>query len=196
MENVPHIDDAISAREAKVERLRRELEIEEAELRGMKLMRDHFAQASAARSPVAFHARRTQSLGEALIASREKESVQPGYKGGRQPGAISKSWRLILSELYWDGAAPGQIGATFDVQRVIYAAQKRGIQLRPSEVSTRMAHYETFDYVGSVPGGWRVSMAAAERFGFLRSPLKNEAPNAKAQEPHEFRLQAEQTGAD
>ncbi|MGO8740430.1 hypothetical protein [Rhodoblastus sp.] len=181
MNSATQIDSLIATHAAKVDSLRRELELAEAELRGMQKLRTQLL--GLPRAPVAEPSLYMEKTGDS------------GYRAGRQRGAISQPWREILSELYWDGGQKGQIGATFDIKRVILAAQKRGVRLRPSEVQARMAHYETFDYVGSVPGGYRVSMAAAERFGFIRNPLTNKAPNADAQEPHEIPHPGDQTGA-
>jgi hypothetical protein len=185
MLSATEINSAIAARETDVERLRRELEIAEAKLRGMKELRDALLGPSAT---VALQAQTTVPTSSGL--------PKLGFRGGRQPGAISQLWRRILSDLYWgQGMDTPSIGATFDLQRVVSAAQKHGIRLRPSEAEARLSHYETFDYVGRVPDGFRVSLNAAIKFGFEKNPLKEEAPNAKAQEPHESLDPGDQTGA-
>lgn len=185
--------DPISAKQAEVDRLRRQLDIAEAEMRGMLAMRDY---AGAFRQPTA--AQRLPASSVSGSKSGQKlASATGGYRGGRQPGAISAVWRLILSDLYWiesplfDGP-----GVPFSVDDIVVAARMRGINLRPSEAVGRMSHYKSFNYVSESEGGnFAVTGAAAEKFGFDKEPLKNEAPNAEASGPHESVGPADQTGA-
>jgi hypothetical protein len=179
----PHV--MIQKKEAEILSRRRELDLLEAELRGMKAMVSHFP---------AFETKHYLSPigGSAIVPSILGSVGSP--RGGRQPGAISHTWRIILSELYWLprllDVQPG-----FQISSVIDIAKTQNILLRPSEAQTRIAHYESFDFVRKTDSGFVVTEHAAKKFGFDKEPLKNKAPDAKAQEPHESVRKADQTGA-
>jgi len=102
---------------------------------------------------------------------------------------------MILSDLYH---AHG--GGFFTESAVIPAAHAHGIQARPRDVRDRFVSYLAHGYAATDhirPGQWKVTDDAAKKFGFFEKPLeKNKAPDADAQEPQEFPLPGDQTGAD
>jgi hypothetical protein len=159
MLNPSDINATIATREAEVERLRRDLEIAEAELRGMKELRD-------------------QILGTKVTESATDKAVLQGDAGrfnvtgskakGRQRGAISKEWRAILAKLY---SLKG-----FDESMIINIAKDHDINLKHSNARLQMAVYKGHGYVEDINGHWKVTRFAAEKFGFLREATENEAP--------------------
>jgi hypothetical protein len=164
MINSAEIDSAISAHEAEINRLRHDLEIAEAELRGMKMLRDKLL------NPL-----ERQPIGELAPSSSSKAGVlleqMARYRGGRQPGAISKEWRAILGDLY----QYTRLGVGFDENSVIAAAKKREINLKHSDARLRMISYKEHGYIesiGGIDGHWNVTDFAAKKFGFK----ENETP--------------------
>jgi hypothetical protein len=179
------IESLISSFAAKVERLKHDLEIAEAELRGMTTLRDRLSQPDPITKMVVAQRMRIRvppKLGGSDLHSipSSSEVIEGGYRGGRQPGAISKTWRGILSGLYWDTSP---LDEAFDDAHIVKFAKRYGITLRPSEAATRMEHYSKFGYVTINDGAYRVTSIAAEKFGFDKGPLKNEAP-ASAEAPN------------
>lgn len=89
---------------------------------------------------------------------------------GRQPGAISRTWRSILTTTaarYPDGADEAQIA---DV------ARDAGLpNVRPKDVRERMLNYEQHGYVEPAISGWRVTPHALSKFG---SDVENGADQA------------------
>jgi predicted DsbA family dithiol-disulfide isomerase len=160
MINASDINAAIAAREAEIERLRRDLEIAEAKLRGMKELRDQILGTQPAVGQV-FHLQ--AHSGKFNIAGAEIKATH----SGRQPGAISKRWRKILSDLYRQDL--------FDESVIIDTAEKHGLNLKHSSARLQMAVYTNHGYVEAKAGGWRVTPTAATKFNFLRN--ENEAPS-------------------
>jgi hypothetical protein len=159
---------------ASVERMRNELALAEAELRGM--LRIQGMQSLSPIGPPAIGA----SARAAPLSHypKNEDGTSEAPRKGRQPGAISATWRLILSDLYWSSGAGTE---KFGVAEIIEAAKSHGISLRPSEAQSRMQHYEKFDFTHISEGGVIVTTAAAQKFGFNKEPLKNEASaNAEA----------------
>ena len=187
MINPADINAAIAARETEVDRMRRDLEIMEAKLRGMKELRDEILG-----TPTPLSA--TSNALKPDIGHFNVSGSKASYRAGRQPGAISKEWRLILADLYLEQTifADGD----FDEASVISAARKHGINLKHSDAKLRMAAYKEHGYIEGADGHWNVTDFAARKFGFLeKKPEQKEAPTAQAEEPHEIRHPADQTGA-
>lgn len=177
--------DPISVKEEQVARLSRELEIAQAELRGMKMYRDQHVAVESSRTMRATHVTRNIKVGSS--------ASNIGYRGGRQPGAISTAWRGILADAYH---AFGDDGFLED--DLISLANHHGIRLKPSDARNRMLSYLPYSYVEENPdrrGNWRVTTLAAEKFGFAFKPSKDAAPDAEAPGPHKSDLQTDQTGA-
>jgi hypothetical protein len=181
----------IRAKEAEIAARRRELELMEAELRGMRAVFAHVLPGK----PTTHHLR-PMSI-ETARASIGQPHLAPtaGYRGGRQPGAISTPWRHILSDAYHEAGDAG-----FSENRIVGIAADNGISLKPSDARNRMLAYLPHRYVEENPdisGVWRVTEYAAKKFGFFNKRLeKNEAPDANAQEPPESLGPGDQTGAD
>jgi len=167
---VKSLDDlraSIPAREKRIAEARRQLEIDEAELRGIK-----FALAQ-------LDGMQTEASVSQAIPSRP---VTLGYRGGRQPGSITRPWRVILSELYHDYNR-----GFFPDAAVISYAHKQGLIVRPRDVRDRFSSYIEHKYAETNGAQWRVTDHAAQKFGFLEKKLEtNEAPAAEAEEPTEF----------
>jgi hypothetical protein len=192
MNNAPDtIADPIASKEAQVERLRRDLEIAEAELRGMKLMRDQFLIPHKPAHVPPVVAGRFSISGS---ASGGKIASTSGYRGGRQPGAISNTWKAILADAWRTRGGKG-----FMEGNLVALAETYGVNLKPSDARNRLVSYAAHNYVEEnpdYPGMWRVTVHAAQKFGFDKEPLKDEAPSTSAAEPHESLAQGDQTGAD
>jgi hypothetical protein len=162
MVDAVEFDAAIQAKETDVEKLRRKLEAAEHELRGMKELRTRFFGRPSEKQP-----------------SIKSDS---GKSGGRQLGAISFKWRLVLSDAYHDYS-----GKWFPESAIPALAERRGIQnVRPKDAKERLVSYHSHGYVEehSVGDGlWRVTESAAKRFGFFEGKLsqdddvKESAPN-------------------
>lgn len=79
---------------------------------------------------------------------------------GRQPGAISKVWRGVLTTVaarYPDGAQDPEIAEI---------ARDAGLpNVRPKDVRERMLSYEQHSYVETAISGWRVTALALAKFG-------------------------------
>ena len=149
------INATIAARETEVEQLRRDLEIAEAKLRGMKELRDKIL---------------GTKVTESATGREFRRSVSP-YRSGRQPGAISKEWRAILAKLYslnW-----------FDESMIINIAKEHDINLKHSNARLQMAAYKGHGYVEGADGHWNVTESAARKFGFLREANEKEAPTGE-----------------
>ncbi len=178
----------IRAKEAEIAAKRRELDLLEAELRGMKSL--------VAQIPSGFRATRMITPVVPIRATSTGESVAPSSKSnqphkGRQPGAISFRWRRILSALRWDYAHHG-----FTPEELAKISFTFGLKMRPSEAHAQLIHYRKFNYVEPhLNGGYFVTDYAAQKFGFDKEPLKDEAPNAETREPQESLGPGDQTGA-
>jgi hypothetical protein len=162
------INAKIAAREAEVERLRRDLEIAEAKLRGMKELRDQIL----GTVPDSATGKTFQLQGDTGRLNGDGSKVKTSYRGGRQPGAISKEWRAILAQLYSHDR--------FDESVIIDTARKHGIiNLKQSNARLQMALYEGHGYVERMNGHWKVTDVAAKKFSFLREANNNEAPTSE-----------------
>jgi len=125
MLNAAHIASVIAKQADNVDRLRRELEIAEAELRGMKMLQSQLLSTAHQDLP-------SRNL------NIQNVKLETGYRGGRQPGAISQTWRMILSEMYWTEVL---LDTSTSIDLIRDIARKFGLQMRPSEIETRMVHY-------------------------------------------------------
>src|SRR5271166_6449939 len=83
----------IAAQEAEVARLRRDLEIAEAVLRGMHMI------ATQNQSPIIAQTAELR-LNAAREADQELDRIRSEVRKGRQPGAISHQWRDTLHMLH------------------------------------------------------------------------------------------------
>ena len=158
MVDATEFDSAIQAKEADIEKLRKKLEIAEHELRGMKDLR------------VKFFGRATEK--------QPPSKSDTSKSGGRQPGAISLKWRLVLSDAYHD-----YNGKWFSEFTIPFLAARQGINnVRPKDAKERLVSYHSHGYVEehSVGDGlWRVTELAAKRFGFFDARLTPEEADAE-----------------
>lgn len=163
MLNPSDINATIAARETEVERLRRDLEIAEAKLRGMKELRDQILGTKVTESTTGKEVQLQGDAGRFNVAGSKAK--------GRQPGAISKEWRAILAELYFH--------STFDESAIIDTAKEHDINLKHSNARLQMAAYKRHGYVEGTDGHWNVTDLAARKFDFLRKANENEAPTSE-----------------
>jgi hypothetical protein len=142
------------------EAVRRERELEEAVLRGMRLMVSDGRPFNPDASLPDF-----LEIGvDTLVAPRR----------GRQPGAISREWRNALRILH--RGFPGG----FDISEAVETARHVGLpKVKDRDAEDRMRAYLDLGYVERVDGGYRVSELAAQRYGFTRQTT--EAPPADAE---------------
>lgn len=142
----------IAAQETVVARLRRDLEIAEAELRGMKAMLPAAPTAPTASSDV--WERGIPKLKDALL----------GPTKGRQPGAISRQWRETLAMLRMNYPFPGG----FTEYNAATAAQAAGLpNVRPKDALDRLTAYLSHGYVERLADGkWLVTDLAAKKYRF------------------------------
>ena len=129
------------------------------------------ADAAAARAHVVECDRRAEMKGVRLRALEraaelrplrsEAQRSKPDASGsrGRQPGAISRTWRSILATTaarYPRGAEEAQIAEI---------ARDAGLSnVRPKDVRDRMTSYEAHGYVEPALNGWRVTLHALTKF--------------------------------
>jgi hypothetical protein len=156
------IDILISNQTALVARLRSELLEAEGVLRGMEAIRNVL--------PEQFTKSKGLSSNASSIANGQSLSEKSGYKGGRQPGAISSTWRKILSDVYWQ-ARKGAIPFGIDVSTLVRIAQENKVSIRPAEATKRMEHYAGFGYVVIENSCFKVTDDAATKFAFKNGPL-------------------------
>ena len=189
------INALIAAKETALEARRRELEVEEAVLKGMKIARDSMRRRGTLPSAAAVNGSMPlSSLAEVVEASFNQPSLQR-RSGGRQPGSISRQWRYILSDAFHDFGH----GSPFSEFQIIPIGRKRGLNLRPRDVHERMIAHAASKLVEAIDskGTWRVTEFAAKKFGFFEQRLnEDEAPSRLATEPQESLAQGDQTGAD
>jgi hypothetical protein len=164
-------NDAISkieAQKGEVARLKRELEIAEAVLRGMQSM---LPSGPAATSTDEVWRVGFGRLAKAMNGDRQKQTK------GRQPGAISHQWRDTLRMLhmnYPDG---------FTEYSAAIAAHENGLpNVKPRDALDRLTSYRTYNYVeNAADGKWRVTNLAVEKYGFSL-PKMNEDPSVEIEE--------------
>jgi hypothetical protein len=160
-------DSRISAQEAKVsslrrkeEEVRRERELEDAVLRGMRLM-------VSGDQPFSSDAVLPDSIEigvDTLVAPRR----------GRQPGAISREWRNTLQSLYQSAPVPF---TSTDVYTMAHVNGLPNVGLREAE--NRIRAYLDLGYLNRAGSGYQVSDLVVKKYGFSR-PETTEAPTADA----------------
>jgi hypothetical protein len=174
----------IASQEAKIARLRHELEIAEAVLSGMNAVVMTVVEPSDQMSI-------TGRVGS-YVSDNPVRGASTKASTGRQPGAISHQWRDTLALLWKNYPFP----QGFTEYNAATAAQAAGLpNVGPKIALNRMTAYLSHGYVERLPDGkWRVTNFTAEKYGFGRN--KDEAPSALALEPHESLPPGDQTGAD
>jgi hypothetical protein len=146
----------VAAQEAEVERLRRQLEIAEAVLRGMRAMLPD--------GPTSLPTLNTARQVNLSTHQQATEAARPttGFKG-RQPGAISHQWRDTLHFLYLtyrDG---------FTEHNAARAAQEAGLSnVRARDALDRMKAYISLNYIEEYEDKFRVTEFAVQKYGFDR----------------------------
>jgi hypothetical protein len=160
----------ISAQEAEVARLRHELELSEAVLRGMKAMLP-----MSPRSPVA--STRSDDVWEQMLPTLKK-----AFSKGRQPGAISQQWRNALCELLIispDGFTNDDAAA---------AVVRQGLSnTRPKDAAERLESYVTHEYVERLRDGrWRITALFEQKYpNAMRRHREMLQMKASSSEPEE-----------
>ena len=148
------LDSLISQRQAEAARRQRELDLFIAETRGMEVVRDLRAgPGNAAASSLA-----ATSTAYPIVMG----VPLPPKRGGRQPGAISQQWRVILWQLYHDKAHG------FSEDHVIPYAKLQGITIKMKDARDRMEKYKSQGFIDFRDGRYFVSQAAAVKFDFAR----------------------------
>ena len=161
----------IAAQEAEVARLRHELELAEAVLRGMNAM----LPTATTLVPDAAWDRGIKLLSKSQLSSR------PALKG-RQPGAISQQWRNVLCYLlitHADG---------FSDDEAAGAAIREGLpNIRPKDAADRLNSYLVHEYVERLQSGnWRITDLFAKKYPNSlrrqREALQMKAPSSEPEE--------------
>ena len=97
------------------------------------------------------------------------------FHKGRQPGAISQTWRTILlkvSKAFPDGA---------DERDIFEIARTSGLEnVRLKDVKDRMADYRSYGYVEPIGVKWRVTELALRKF---QSSMPDAEPDKKTADP-------------
>jgi hypothetical protein len=166
----------VAAQEADVARLRHELELAEAVLRGMKAMLP-----AEATPPAPAKTQQDVAWDRGLRQlAKSMSSAQPAK--GRQPGAISQQWRNTLCRLLItrpDGFADDEAAA---------AAISEGLpNIRPKDAADRLGSYLAHKYVERLPNGeWRITDLFAQKYPNAmrrqREALQIEAPSSEPEE--------------
>jgi hypothetical protein len=162
-------DSRILAQEAKVsdlrkkeEELRRERELEEAVLRGMRLMVQQSGQEG---SLVGLGSLLNPSVSPEVVKEFEARTA----RRGRQPGAISREWRDTLRELFLFGP--------FGIPEVVKAAHRHGLpHITERTAEERMRVHIAIGYVEAAGKDYAVTDSFAKKYGFDAN--KTEAPTA------------------
>jgi hypothetical protein len=157
----------LAAQEAKAADLRRKAneavraaDVEEAVLRGM---REAFDAIEGIKSFLADGHSRPYETGI-------QTSVLSAPRRGRQPGAISHQWRETLRFLY------ANCPDGFSIDEVVGAAHRFDLpNVRDRDAEERMRSYIQIGYIDQRDRLYRVSDAAASKYGFKRFEM-NEAP--------------------
>ena len=163
MTNESNPQAKISAQEAEVARLRHDLELAEAVLRGM------LAVVEPSNRPPAPIIGRVASIvptpNRPLSGASMKASAGEfvSYRG-RQPGAISRQWRDTLAMLRMNYPFP----EGFTEYSAATAAQAAGLpNVRPKDALDRLTAYLSHGYVERLADGkWVVTDLAAKKYGF------------------------------
>ena len=142
------IADLIQERRGQLTKLERDAELLRAELRGLEL-------ALAASG---------QGIGKGSFQTPRppRAPSTPGTRG-RQRGAISKSWRAVLTETLRRNTA-GNRGITDD-ELTELARQHISSGTRPAEARRRYRDYAEWGFVRQELDGWWVESLAVDRFG-------------------------------
>jgi hypothetical protein len=163
----------IAAQEADVARLRRELELAEAVLRGMKAMLP-----AAATLPAPVKSVQDVVWDKSLRELAKSTSPTQPAKG-RQPGAISQQWRSTLCRLLItrpEGFADDEAAA---------AAISEGLpNIRAKDAADRLSSYLAHGYVErTANGGWRITDLFARKYPnsmrHQREILEMKAPSSE-----------------
>jgi hypothetical protein len=154
MSAAPTPEELLARQEAEVARLKRETEIAEAVLRGMRVMRP---------APAAIRGPIEPRTG---YAADPQVSVPKTPRRGRQPGAISHQWRDTLAMLYMN------YPHGFTEYNAATAANAAGLpNVRPKDAADRMIAYVQLGYV-EVPeddeNKFRVAEYAVNKYGFQK----------------------------
>ena len=166
----------IAAQETEVARLRHELELAEAVLRGMKAMLPAVATLPAASTSP------RDAVWERGLGQLAKSTLSTRPAKGRQPGAISQQWRNALCHLLItrpDGFAEDEASA---------AAISEGLpNIRPKDAADRLGSYLAHEYVERLPNGdWRITDLFAQKYPNamrnLREALQMKAPSSEPEE--------------
>jgi hypothetical protein len=148
------LDDLIEAKRRECEALRARLAALEVELRAFERAAELRPNETAGRHSV----RMTEDHGLERRAHSRK---------GRQPGAISKNWRKILSSVaahYPDGASPEDIAS--------YGAALGLPNLRPTDARQQAEKYVAYGYIERVGDRYKVTDMARERFRTVEPPTE------------------------
>lgn len=180
--SVDAINAKIALREAEVLRLRHDLEIAEAKLRGMIELREQLLgpQPKVGVTEIPEVKKLSEPLFEAISERGflPKNHTESTRRAGRQEGAISTRWRRILGDLH-------KLGKNFDENIIISMAKNHDINLKPSDARFRMMSYRRHGFIAGQDGSWKVADAAIKKFS-LNKLEKNEAPNEISSEPKDI----------
>jgi hypothetical protein len=146
----------IASQEARIARLRHELEIAEAVLSGMKAV-----VMTVAEQPDSVSITGADS---SFVSDKPLRGVLTKASTGRQPGAISRQWRDTLA-LLWKNYPFPQGFTEYDAAT---AAQAAGLpNVGPKIALNRMTAYLSHGYVERLPDGkWRVADLTAKKYQF------------------------------
>lgn len=152
--------DVLEGHRQRVREARRELELLEAELRGMEKLAATISPPMMRRATVA-------------VPKAEQGDRKPS---GRQPGTISNKWRDVLAVMLGDDR-PVMIWRAHAIAKEI---QQR--EMKASEVQRLFKGYADQGLLSAQSGGWVVTDEAVQRFGlqprrlseFLGQPAEHE----------------------
>lgn len=146
------VDSAIADRQREIDRHHRQIEVLEAEIRGLRTAAGLLLPGS----------KYSESQAAAPVTVNPAPGTGKSHIGGRQPGAISQTWRQILACLYHDQ------GQGFDQVTAGAIARQVGVPgIRDKDAWARLGEYIQHDYVEMLDVNlYRVTDHAAQRFGF------------------------------
>ena len=165
-------DDIIHEQRAKVAEMERTLETARAELRGMETL----ARAWSITVSTVLPARATRGPEK---PSRPRVEATATRVGGRQPGAISRRWREVLTRLL------ATSNTWFDAQEVALAVRAlEDREIKISEARRQLDGYIEHGFVErSDDGRYHITQTAIEKFGL--NPAKDSAIERASLEENE-----------
>lgn len=152
---MPGIQDEIDTRKQEISVLQHRIEILHAQIEAFEMALRYVGTTEGAADTYSEGSRRFQEPRNAV------------YRGGRQPGAISRRWKANFRDLV-------NLGRAFtveDIAAVVHANEGR--EIRPAEARRLFDGYTQHGYVDAhADGSYTITTSAIDRFGLKASEME------------------------